>query len=132
MTLSPLLSASFAIQAHAIAALALIPLTITIFLIPRGSSLHKGLGWAWVAGMAIVAVSSFWITEIRVWGAFSPIHLLSVFTLGTLVFAIVNIRRRKVGRHRKAMLALVYGALIGAGLFTMLPGRIMNHVIFGA
>ncbi|MGH1356369.1 MAG: DUF2306 domain-containing protein [Thalassovita sp.] len=132
MSLSPLLAAPLPIQFHAVAALALIPLTITIFLIPRGSSLHKKLGWAWVLGMMIVATSSFWISELRTWGAFGPIHLLSIYTIGALVFAIISIRRRKVKSHRRAMLGLVYGALIGAGLFTLLPGRIMNQVIFGA
>jgi uncharacterized membrane protein len=132
MSFSPLLAAPLAVQIHAWIALALIPLTIWIFAIPRGSALHKKLGWAWVAGMASVAISSFWITELRMWGPFGPIHLLSSLTLISLVYAIVNIRRRKVIRHRRAMLGLVYGALLGAGLFTLLPGRIMFQVVFGA
>lgn len=132
MSLSPLFSAPMAIQIHALIALVLVPLTITIFLIPRGSALHKKLGWAWVLGMAVVALSSFWITELRIWGPFGPIHLLSGFTLGALAYAIVSIRRRKIRRHRAAMLGLVFGALVGAGAFTLLPGRIMNQVFFGA
>ena len=31
--------------------------------------------------MAVVAVSSFWIHQIRLVGPWSPIHLLSIFTL---------------------------------------------------
>jgi uncharacterized membrane protein len=30
--------------------------------------------------MAMVAISSFWIHQIRLLGPWSPIHLLSVFT----------------------------------------------------
>lgn len=131
MQLSPFFSAPIPVQVHAAIALTLIPLTITIFLIPRGTTWHKRLGWIWVIGMALTALSSFGISELRLVGPYSPIHLLSVFTLAALVYAIVNIRRRNVVRHRRAMLGLVYGALIGAGAFTLLPGRIMHQVIFG-
>jgi uncharacterized membrane protein len=31
--------------------------------------------------MAVVAASSFWIHQMRLVGPFSPIHLLSIFTL---------------------------------------------------
>lgn len=131
MSLTPLLTAPLPIQIHAIAALLLIPLTITIFTIRRGSPLHKKLGWTWVIGMGAVALSSFWVHEIRLVGRFSPIHLLSILSLTTLVVAITAIRRRNVRRHRIAMLWLVWGALVGAGVFTLLPGRIMHDVLLG-
>lgn len=131
MSLTPLLTADLPVQIHAFAALLLIPLTLTIFAIRRGSPLHKKLGWAWVIGMVSVALSSFWVHEIRLVGSFSPIHLLSVLSLVTLVIAITAIRRRNVRRHRTAMLWLVWGALVGAGAFTLLPGRIMHSVVMG-
>ncbi|MBA83823.1 DUF2306 domain-containing protein [Thalassobius sp. S69A] len=131
MSFHPLAQAPAAIQIHAWIALALIPLTVAIFLIPRGSGLHKTLGWAWVVGMGAVALSSFWIAHIRLIGPFSPIHALSVLTLGALIHAIYSIRARRVSRHRKTMLGLVWGALLGAGAFTVLPGRIMHSVLFG-
>jgi uncharacterized membrane protein len=34
-------------------------------------------------------------------------------------------------QHRNAMIAIFLGALVIAGLFTLLPGRIMNAVVFG-
>lgn len=131
MSLTPLFTAPLPIQIHATLALLLIPLTVTIFLLPRGSRLHKRLGWTWVAGMAVVALSSFQIQTIRNIGPFSPIHLLSVLSLGSLVFAIVSIRRRRVSAHRKTMLGLTWGALVVAGLFTLLPGRLMHDVLIG-
>jgi uncharacterized membrane protein len=33
--------------------------------------------------------------------------------------------------HRKTMLSLFWLALVGAGLFTLLPGRIMGQMVFG-
>mgnify|MGYP000191307889 FL=1 len=131
MTLSPLLSAPFAIQLHAIAALALIPLTLAQFILPRGTGLHRWMGWSWVFLMALVALSSFWIHEIRLIGNFSPIHLLSLFTLCALAAAVFAARRRRIGTHRRAMIWLTYGALMGAGAFTLLPGRLMHATLFG-
>ena len=131
MTLTPLLAAGPTIALHALLALALIPLTIAIFTIRRGSRAHKLLGWLWVAGMGGVALSSFWISTIRVIGPFSPIHLLSLLTLASLVFAILSIRAGKVQHHRRTMVYLVWGALAGAGAFTLLPGRIMFAAVTG-
>jgi uncharacterized membrane protein len=36
-----------------------------------------------------------------------------------------------VGRHKTTMVSIFAGALIVAGLFTFLPGRIMHAVIIG-
>lgn len=131
MTLTPLLSAPPAIQLHAFAAFTLIPLTIAQFALPRGTGLHRWMGWSWVLLMGLVAVSSFWIQEIKLIGNFSPIHLLSLFTLGALAAAIVAARHRRINAHRRAMTWLTYGALMGAGAFTLLPGRLMHATLFG-
>jgi uncharacterized membrane protein len=81
--------------------------------------------------MLTIVVSSFFIHTIRMWGPFSPIHLLSLFTLAVLPFAVLAARRRDVRRHRQAMIGLFVGALVIAGLFTLWPGRIMSAVVFG-
>jgi len=81
--------------------------------------------------MVIVAGSSFWIHELRVWGPWSPIHLLSIYTLAMLPLAAMHARRHRVEKHRKAMIAIFVGALVVAGLFTFWPGRIMHAVLFG-
>lgn len=131
MTFQPLLNAPLAIQIHAFAALMLLPLTLVIFSLPRGTSLHRILGWSWIGLMALVAVSSFWIQDIRLIGGFSPIHLLSIFTLAALARGLYAARHRQVGMHRQTMTWITYGALMGAGAFTLLPGRIMHTVLFG-
>ena len=45
--------------------------------------------------------------------------------------AVLAARRHNVLRHRRAMLGIFLGALVVAGLFTLLPGRIMHAVVFG-
>lgn len=131
MTLQPLLDAAPAIQIHAFAAMAAFALGFIQFAAPKGTLPHRTIGFVWVALMIVICVTSFWIQDLRVWGPWSPIHLLSIFTLATLPFAILHARRHRVTQHRNAMLAMFAGALLIAGLFTFVPGRIMHAVAFG-
>ena len=131
MTLAPLLAASPAIQAHAFAALAAFALGAVQLTAPKGTIPHRLFGWLWAGLMLIVVLSSFLIHEIRLWGPWSPIHLLSAFTLIILPLAVWRARRHDVRRHQRAMLGLFAGALVIAGIFTFMPGRIMHAVLFG-
>jgi len=45
--------------------------------------------------------------------------------------SVLRARQHQVERHRRAMLGLFAGALVVAGTFTLLPGRIMHSVVFG-
>jgi uncharacterized membrane protein len=130
VSLAPLLNAAPAIQLHAFAALAAFALGALQLGAPKGTLPHRTI-WTWVVLMVIVAATSFWIHELRVWGPWSPIHLLGVFTLVTLPLAVVHARRHRVERHRNAMIAIFVGALVIAGLFTLMPGRVMHAVVFG-
>src|SRR6188508_3570111 len=69
MTLAPLLDASPVIQIHAFAALAAFGLGLVQFAAPKRTLPHKTVGWMWVALLAIIAISSFWIHEIRMFGS---------------------------------------------------------------
>ena len=131
MTLAPLLSASAAIQFHAFAAMAAFGLGLVQLAAPKGTLPHRTIGWTWVALMVVVSVSAFFIHEIRLWGPWSPIHLLAIFTLIVLPIAVWHAHRHAVDKHRNRMVALFIGALAIAGAFTFLPGRIMHAVAFG-
>jgi len=131
MSLQPLLEAAPTIQVHAFAAMAAFALGIVQLTAPKGTLPHRTIGYVWVALMVVVAGTSFWIHDLRVWGPWSPIHLLSTFTLATLPFAVLHARRHRVLQHRNAMITMFAGALVIAGLFTFLPGRIMHAVMFG-
>ena len=131
MSLAPLLDAAPAIPVHAFAAMAAFALGLVQFAAPKGTLPHRTVGWIWVGLMAIVAASSFWIHEIRLLGPWSPIHLLSIFTLIMLPIAVWRARRHRVADHRRIMTMTFVGALVIAGLFTLLPGRIMHAVVFG-
>ena len=131
MSLAPLLEAPGTIPLHGFAAMAAFALGIVQLAAPKGTLPHRTIGWIWVLLMFAVAISSFWIHEIRLVGPFSPIHLLSIFAPIMLVLAVLHARRHNVSAHRKAMTSIFFGALIVAGVFTLLPGRIMHAVVFG-
>ena len=131
MSLAPLPDAAPAIPVHAFAAMAAFALGLVQFAAPKGTLPHRTIGWIWVLLMASVAASSFWIHEIRLLGPWSPIHLLSIFTLIVLPIAVWRARHHEIAGHRRIMIMLFAGALVIAGLFTLLPGRIMHAVFFG-
>jgi len=131
MTIAPLLQSGAAIELHAFAAMAAFALGIVQFAAPKGTVPHRLVGWFWVLLMLAVAVSAFWIHKIRLWGPWSPIHLLAIFTLITLPIAVWNAHRHRVQHHRIAMISIFVGALLIAGAFTLVPGRIMHAVAFG-
>ena len=131
MTLTPVLNASPIIQFHAAFAFAAIGLGAVQLLAPKGTFPHRTIGWAWALLMILVAGSSLFIHTIRTWGPWSPIHLLSLFTLGVVPLAVLQTRRHNVRAHRSAMIWIFTLALVVTGLFTLAPGRIMNKVVFG-
>ena len=95
---------------------------------PKGTPPHRAFGKIWVGLMVVVAISSFWVQELKAGGGYSAIHLLSVWTLFSLTMAVVAIRRRKVERHRRWMIGTFVGLLI-AGALTVLPGRFMSTLL---
>ncbi|MBR0817847.1 DUF2306 domain-containing protein [Bradyrhizobium liaoningense] len=131
MSVAPLLEATPAIPLHAFAAMAAFVLGLVQFAAPKGTLPHRTIGWIWVGLMAVVAASSFWIHQIRLVGPFSPIHLLSIFTLVMLPLAVWRAHTHRVADHRRIMIMTFVGALVIAGLFTLMPGRIMHAVVFG-
>jgi uncharacterized membrane protein len=131
MSLEPLLATSILIQVHAWAAMLAFALGLFQLTAPKGTTRHRITGWMWVVLMTTIVVTSFGIHEIRSWGSWSWIHLLSVFTAVMLPIAVMHARRHRVKHHRNAMIGLFLGALIIAGIFTLAPGRIMHEVVFG-
>ena len=97
----------------------------------KGTGTHRAMGNLWVLLMVAIAVSSFWVHEINQWNGFSLIHLLSILTLVSVPIAILAARSGNIRRHRITMLSLYWGALVLAGFFTLMPGRIMHRLLFG-
>jgi uncharacterized membrane protein len=133
MSLTPLLNAAPEVQVHAFAAITAFVLGVVQLGAPKGTLPHRTLGWVWVVLvlLLVISASSFLIHGIRMWGPWSPIHILSVFTPIMLVVGVLAARGHRVRTHQITMISIFAGALVLAGLFTLVPGRIMHSVVFG-
>ena len=131
LSLAPLANAPPFIQIHALGAFLALGLGITQFARTKGTLSHRVIGWIWVLLLFSVALSSFWIHTIRQFAGFSLIHLLSVLTLTGLPLAVLAARKGRITAHEKIMKSIFIYGLIVAGLFTLLPGRILGQVLFG-
>lgn len=130
MNFEPLMNASPAIQIHVVAAILAFVLGGVVLFRRKGDRLHRLGGKIWVGLMLVVALSSLFIHTIRLWGPWSPIHLLSIATLWGLYRGVTLARLRRIAEHRRTMQGVYLGALIIAGVFTFMPGRIMHEVFF--
>lgn len=129
MDLTALTDAPIATQGHVgFALLAVILGPIALFR-KRRDLFHRVTGRIWVLAMFGLSLSSFFIHTIKIIGPFSPIHILSVTTLIGLFYGFWAALRRNFIAHGRAMRAIYMQALIGAGVFTFLPGRRMNALI---
>lgn len=127
MTLAPLLAASPAIQFHALAAATALIFSAVVFLRPKGTPAHVLAGRIGATALLATAISSFWITGPN---GYSWIHILSVVSLVALTGGIIGIWRNHRRSHARFMISAASGLAV-AGLFTLLPGRVMFRVVFG-
>lgn len=117
-----------ALAVHIVSALAALPLGGFVLWRRKGDAAHRRLGRIWAALMLVVAISSYWLRTLS--GGFSFIHLLSVLTLIAIPLAVFNVRRGNIKAHVAGMRGLYIG-LVVAGLFALMPGRTIGHLIFG-
>ena len=130
MTFEPLISAPLTIQIHVAAALGALLLGPIAILRKSRDRLHKTAGYLWIMSLVATAISSFWISGMPVLGPFGPIHILSVFTLWGVADALRAAWQGRIAAHRAGMTMLYIYALCLTAMFTLLPGRLMNRVIF--
>jgi uncharacterized membrane protein len=126
-----LATAPLAIKIHVAAALGAILLAAAQFIGKKGVTAHRILGWTWAALMAITALSSFFIVDFRALTPSAAILGLSLLVLVQVPLAVGAARRHAIVEHKTRMTWLTVGALIVAGLFTLLPGRLMHQTLFG-
>ena len=108
---------------HLSAAVAALLLGILVLVQAKGTYRHKLMGRFWVVLMFTVAITSLWIRDLN-GGAFSGIHLLTALTVLSLIRGIRAIRKGYVEAHKRFMIGTFIG-LCGAGLGTLLPGRLI-------
>ena len=129
MNLDALFTASQPTPFHALSAVGAPGLGAAQLVMRKGGNVHRLMGRLWLVLMALVAMSSFFIHEINLWGRYSPIHLLSMWTLVSIGLTVYFARSGNIKRQRKSATVLYWLALILPGLFTLLPGRIIYEVL---
>ncbi|WP_347332888.1 DUF2306 domain-containing protein [Marinimicrobium locisalis] len=120
-----------ALAIHLFAALGALLAGASQLVSPKGTKLHKVVGWFWMGAMVTVAVSSFWLTGLMdvIWG-YSPIHILSLWTLFCVAASLYFVKTGNIRRHRGFAVGAFIG-VVGAGLGTLLPGRLVGQWLFG-
>jgi uncharacterized membrane protein len=114
---------------------ALLALGIGAYLLarrPRGDGRHRLWGWAWALAMGTAALSSAFIRDFRMpnVAGFTPIHLFTLFVLIQLPLAVWAARTHRIELHRKTMRGLFAGGCVLAGVFTLLPGRMLGQLLW--
>ncbi len=127
MSLTPLVAIHLT---SALSALAIGPVALWARLGPRQHPVtHRAFGYAWVTLMILTTVSAFFLRA-HVgprWAGFSPIHLFIPFVLLNLAAAFYALYRGRIEAHRRHMQYTYLGAGVVAGLFTLLPGRLLGE-----
>lgn len=123
-------AAPTAIQIHLVAAVAAFFLGVVQLVAPKGTGLHRLMGWTWVLLIVAAAVSSLFIRQLN-HGFFSFIHILSGWTLVVLPMAIYAARRGDIAKHRGRMMGIFIGGLLVAGALAFMPGRLMWRLFLG-
>jgi uncharacterized membrane protein len=96
-------------------------------------ALHRALGYAWVTLMLATALSALFIRDFGLpnIAGYTPIHLFVPVTFFGLFGAFWFLSQRNIAAHRKTMHGLYFGACLGAGAFTLLPGRYLGQLVWG-
>jgi uncharacterized membrane protein len=117
------------VASHAFAASVAVPLGgYQLFRRRRGDTRHRRVGHVWVVAMLYVAITSFWIRDLRD-GRLSLLHVLSVVTLVSVVAGVVAARRHDVRRHRANMRGAWFG-LVGAMIGALaVPDRLLPRFV---
>lgn len=113
-----------AVEIHIVSILIAFAASFFIFFNKKGTQFHKVMGWIFVTGMSISAISSFWIPK---FAYFSFIHILSVAVLCWLIIGIWAVRKRPSNWLYKHVRTLgsAYIAIWIAG-----AGVIVRHYIY--
>lgn len=131
MTFEPLLNAPLAVQFHVATVLPAALLGAVLLARPKGTSAHRLLGKIWLLLMVVTSFSTFFIHDLKTVGNFSPIHLLSIYVIVGSIPAIRAARRGDIRAHRAQVAGMYFGGIVVAGLFTLVPHRVMGAIIFG-
>jgi len=104
--------------------------TWLIFFSTKGARVHRALGVLYLTLMTMTAIVALFIHVIHP-GHLSLIHLFVPITLIGVTSTVLALRRGNIAGHKRSMIGLYVGALLIAGGFTFVPGRLMYGLFCG-
>ncbi len=118
-----------AIKIHLATALVALVLGAALMVLRKGRTFHRVAGWVWVSLVAVTAGSTLFITSLN-HGKWSPLHLITGWTLLILPLAVIWAKRHNVARHRGTMMGLFYGGFAINVFIALIPGRLLWEMLF--
>jgi uncharacterized membrane protein len=114
-----------------VAVLALLTGTLQMAL-AKGTPSHRVRGWVFVVFMGTTALTSVFIRDEHLpnIAGYTPIHIFTVVTLVFLPLGVWHARRGRIKAHRGVMKGVFFGACVTAGIFTLVPGRILGDLVW--
>ena len=100
----------------------------------KGTPIHKLLGKIYMVLMLATGLITLVMPAKvgpQLLNHFGFIHVFSLLTLLNVPIAYVAIRRGNVRAHRAAMISLYIGGILIAGIFALMPGRMLHAWLFG-
>ena len=95
-------------------------------------ALHRFAGYVFVLLMLAAAISALFIRDFRLpnLAGYTPIHLLPLLTFVAVGGGLWWVAHGRISAHRRAMRGAYFGGCIGAGVFTLLPGRYLGDLLW--
>ncbi len=100
----------------------------------KGTSYHRILGKAYMVLMLATAIITLFMTaEVgpQLFNHFGFIHIFSGLVFYNVPQAYRAARKGEIEKHRGYMRGLYFGAILIAGAFALMPGRLLHGWIFG-
>jgi uncharacterized membrane protein len=113
---------------HFVLVFSTLPLTVVQILLPKGTGLHRKIGYTWSGLLISASLISFGMHGIN--GGFSPPHFFSALTLVLVpLIMYLALTGRRIA-HRSLVLSYALFFLVAAGAFTFVPGRALGDLFW--
>ncbi|MCC9600054.1 DUF2306 domain-containing protein [Stieleria sp. JC731] len=109
-------------------------LGLAVFCLRNGTVRHRTIGWVYSILMMVTSVITLLMPAragSQVILHFGMLHTFSFVTIVSIPYAIYSVRTGNLRGHKITMISTYCGAIVVAGLFTLMPGRYLHGVFFG-
>ncbi len=100
----------------------------------KGTPAHRLLGKIYMGLMLFTAIITLFMEALvgpQFLNHFGYLHLLSLLVLRTVPAAFIAATTGNIKAHKRNMIGMYIGALLLAGSFSLMPGRLMHTWLFG-